>query len=56
MFPYNLYGGQQEQTSKPNGVRIYGTWTATHTVSGATVNNQEWYRLRFECHLMKMVK
>ena len=38
----SFYSELGEQTSKPNGVRIYGTWTATHTVSGATVNNK-WY-------------
>ena len=38
----SFYSELGEQTSKPNGVRIYGTWTATHTASGATINNK-WY-------------
>ena len=38
----SFYSELGEQTSKPNGVRIYGTWTGIHTASGATINNK-WY-------------
>lgn len=36
------YSDTGEETAEPNGIRVYGTWTGTHTASGATVNNK-WY-------------
>ena len=38
----SYYSEVGETTSEPNGIRIYGTWTGTHTESGATINNK-WY-------------
>tara|TARA_B110000003_G_scaffold109854_1_gene112449 strand:- start:6538 stop:7104 length:567 start_codon:yes stop_codon:yes gene_type:complete len=38
----SYYSEVGEETSEPNGIRVYGTWTGTHTASGATINNK-WY-------------
>lgn len=38
----SYYSEVGETTSEPNGIRIYGTWTGTHSESGATINNK-WY-------------
>ena len=38
----SYYSEIGETTPEPNGIRIYGTWTGTHTESGATINNK-WY-------------
>ena len=38
----SYYSEVGESTSEPNGVRVYGTWTGTHTATGATTYNK-WY-------------
>jgi hypothetical protein len=38
----SYYSEVGESTSEPNGVRVYGTWTGTHTATGAITYNK-WY-------------
>ena len=38
----SYYSEVGESTSEPSGVRVYGTWTGTHTATGAITYNK-WY-------------